>query len=72
MLQLLGTAMHAWGNVDEARFVLDQLISDHPDSRSAKRLVRVLERPAGEEPAAEIFVRPYRIRGVSPLTGAAY
>lgn len=72
MLALLGTAMHAWGSTDEARDVLAQLERDHPESTALKRLARTLAKPGGEPPPDEIFVRPYRIRGVSPLTGAAY
>jgi outer membrane assembly lipoprotein YfiO len=64
---LLGTAMHAWGHVDEARGVLESFASASPESRLVKRLERRLARPAGEQPEEEIFVRPYRIRGVSGL-----
>ena len=69
MMLLLGVALHNWGHTDEARDVLATLNLDHPDTSAARKLARHLERPPGEEPTDEVFVRPYRISGGAPMAG---
>ena len=71
-LALLGRAMHSWGHVSEATGVRDRLASEHPGARDLKKLDRWLSRAPGEPPDEKVFVRPYRIRGISPLGGGAY
>jgi len=71
-LALLGTALHAWGEVDEAGEIRSRLARDFPDSAFVRKLDRAQSKPAGTPPDERIFIRPYRIRGVSPLGGGAY
>jgi outer membrane protein assembly factor BamD len=71
-LRMLGEAQHRWGLTSEALQTRETLAQSLPNSPALRRLDRVLASPAGAPPEDEIFVRPYRIRGVSPLTGAAY
>lgn len=66
-LQLLGTALHRWGETTQAQAVREQLATDHPDSRQLRQLDRVLAGPAGEPPDEKVFVRPYRIRGAQQI-----
>lgn len=68
-MQLLGTSLHAWGFVDEAARVRDQLATEHPEGPWVARLDRQLARPAGSPPDEKIFIRPYRIRGMGPQGG---
>lgn len=64
-LVYLGTALHAWGEVDQAGLVRQRLADAYPDSRYLGQLDRVLGRPAGTPPDERVFVRPYRIRGAA-------
>jgi outer membrane protein assembly factor BamD len=61
----LGTALHAWGSVEEANAVRTQLAADFPDSPYLNDLDRQLAKAPGQPPDEKVFVRPYRIRGVS-------
>ncbi|MBX2800425.1 MAG: outer membrane protein assembly factor BamD [Myxococcales bacterium] len=65
-LQLLGTAMHAWGDTDEALQVRERLAQAHPESIALKRLDRAMSGAPGVRPDEKVFVRPYRIRGALP------
>ena len=69
-MKYLGTALHAWGQVQEANAVRDRLAAEFPGSPYLNRLDRVLARPPGSPPDEKIFVRPYRIRGVQIPPGA--
>lgn len=69
-LELLGTALHAWGDTAEAEQVRERLAEAAPESSYLRRLDRALQRPAGEPPDEKVFVRPYRIRGLG-LQGPA-
>lgn len=60
----LGTALHAWGRVDEARQVRERLAET--DSKLIHRLDRRLAKDPGEPPDEKKFIRPYRIRGLTP------
>jgi len=60
----LGTAMHAWGDVDEAAQVRDRMVEEA--NPLVAKLERRLARPPGERPDEKVFVRPYRIRGMVP------
>ena len=71
-LALWGVALHRWGRVNEADQVRAQLAERSPDSGPLHRLDHELARPAGTPPDEKIFVRPYKIRGVSPVTGQPY
>lgn len=62
-LQYLGTALHAWGEVDEAQAVRERLAQAAPDSKYLRRLDRELGKPPGTPPDEKVFLRPYRIRG---------
>lgn len=62
-LQLLGTSLHAWGDVEAARAVREQLAGIDGAGDQLARLDRVLGRPPGTRPEEEIFSRPYRIQG---------
>lgn len=64
-LRLLGMARHAWGDVEGAKEVRERLAADQPDSAALARLDRYLERPPGERPKEEVFIRPYRVRGLA-------
>lgn len=70
-LQYLGTALHAWGEVDEAQRVRERLAQEFPDSSELSRLDRALGREPGQPPDEKIFVRPYRIRGLDAAAAAA-
>jgi len=63
-LLYLGTAMHAWGDVDEATQIRERM-ADEGNPLLAK-LERRLSRPPGEKPDEKVFIRPYRIRGATP------
>ena len=60
----LGTSLHAWGRVDEAAQVRERLAET--DSKLLPRLDRRLLKDPGEPPDEKKFIRPYRIRGLSP------
>jgi outer membrane protein assembly factor BamD len=62
-LAMLGTSLHAWGQLEEAKGVRERLAADFPDSPHLRHLDRILAKPPGEPPDEKIFVRPYRIRG---------
>lgn len=64
-LSWLGASLHAWGEVDEAQRVRAKLAEQYPDSPWLHRLDRKLAKPPGEPPDEKIFVRPYRIRGMT-------
>jgi hypothetical protein len=64
-LQYLGTSLHAWGEVEEAKRVRERLAEAYPDSSWLHALDRKLARPPGTPPDEKIFVRPYRIRGLA-------
>lgn len=70
-LVYLGTALHEWGSVNEAIAVRDRLATDFPDSGYLHQLERRLAKAPGEPPDEKVFVRPYRIRGVSAPAPAA-
>lgn len=70
-LAMLGTALHAWGNSEEALSVRERLIAAAPDSSHLRQLDRALARPAGTRPDDNVFVRPYRIRGLGLQDPAA-
>lgn len=61
-LLLLGTALHAWGDVEAAKQVRARLVQDAPDSDWLRHLDRVLAREPGTRPDERVFIRPYRIR----------
>ena len=69
-LELLGTALHAWGSTGEAEQIRERLAEAAPESAYLRRLDRALGRPPGEPPDEKVFVRPYRIRGLG-LQGPA-
>ena len=71
-LMLLGTALHNWGEVEQSAEIRTRLAKAYPDSPQLRKLDRVQAQPAGMPPDERIFIRPYRIRGVSPLGGGAY
>ena len=71
-LSLLGRSLHAWGHVEEAVEVRERLLAEHPDSGDLRRLDRWMSKAPGEQPNEDVFIRPYRIRGISPLGGGAY
>lgn len=60
----LGTALHAWGSVDEAAQVRERLAES--ESKLVPKLDRRLARAPGEQPDEKKFIRPYRIRGMTP------
>jgi outer membrane protein assembly factor BamD len=60
----LGTALHAWGQTAEATQVRERLAET--ESKLIVKLDRRLAKPAGEQPDEKKFVRPYRIRGMTP------
>jgi len=60
----LGTAMHAWGDTDEATQIRDRMAEE--SNPMLAKLDRRLRRPAGEKPDEKVFIRPYRIRGMVP------
>lgn len=62
-LVYLGTALHAWGSVDEANAVRERLATDFPESAYLHELDRQLAKPPGQPPDEKVFIRPYRIRG---------
>ncbi len=62
-LQLLGTSLHAWGDVEAARAVREKLAGIPESGQQLAKLDRVLSRPPGAPPEEEIFSRPYRIQG---------
>jgi outer membrane protein assembly factor BamD len=66
-LYWMGTAMHAWGDTDEAVQVRDRLAEE--DSPLLSKLDRRLAKPPGERPDEKVFIRPYRIRGMTPGMG---
>lgn len=70
-LAYLGTALHEWGEVDEANTVRERLAADFPESPYLHRLDRQLAKPPGQPPDEKVFVRPYRIRGVVAPTASA-
>jgi outer membrane protein assembly factor BamD len=61
-LRMLGTALHAWGDVDGAARVREQLAARPDADGSLAKLDRKLARPPGAKPEEELFIRPYRIR----------
>jgi outer membrane protein assembly factor BamD len=63
---LLATARHAWGDVEGAREARNQL-AELSDGGLIGRVDRVLARPPGVKPREEIFIRPYRIRGMAQM-----
>lgn len=65
-LAFMGRSLHAWGEVDAAKDVLSRMQTDLPDSRQTLRLARWTEAPAGEAPDEKVFVRPYKVRGMTP------
>jgi outer membrane protein assembly factor BamD (BamD/ComL family) len=67
-LSVLGTSLHAWGDVDLAVQVRERLAEEAPESRWLARLDRHMARPPGEKPDEKVFIRPYRIRGGGPGT----
>jgi outer membrane protein assembly factor BamD len=71
-LVLLGTALHSWGEVEKSAEIRARLERDFPGSVQLKRLDRVQAKAPGSRPDERVFIRPYRIRGVSSLGGGAY
>jgi outer membrane protein assembly factor BamD len=65
-LYLLGVARHSWGNVSGAEEARGRLSAEHPESTFLARLDKELTKPPGEKPNEAVFVRPYRIRGMTP------
>ncbi len=61
---MLGSALHAWGQVEEAQQVRERLAET--ESKLLDRLDRQLAREPGEPPDEKKFIRPYRIRGMVP------
>lgn len=64
-MRLQGMAKHAWGDVEGAKAVRERLAKAHPDSAQLKQLDRYLKRDPGEKPKEEVFIRPYRVRGLA-------
>lgn len=62
-LALMGRALHAWGETQQAQQILARLKRDHPETSAVHQLEGWLQRPAGEKPDEKIFVRPYKVRG---------
>ena len=60
----LGTALHAWGSVDEAQQVRERLAET--GSRYVATLDRRLQKEPGQPPDEKRFIRPYRVRGLAP------
>jgi len=60
----LGTALHAWGEVDEAAQVRERLVE--AESGLVAKLDRRLQKEPGQPPDEKKFIRPYRIRGATP------
>ena len=69
-LQLMGTAMHRWGDVAAAEETRTRLSELAPDSVMLRRLDRAMSDPPGTRPDEKVFVRPYRIRGITPQVPA--
>lgn len=63
-MALLGKAQHAWGDVEGATRTRERLAADHPDSRYVGQLDRILAKAPGVRPKEEVFIRPYRVRGM--------
>lgn len=63
---LLAIARHAWGDVDGARTAREKLAALDDGGNLMARVDRALARPAGEKPRDEVFIRPYRVRGLIP------
>ena len=63
---LLAMARHAWGDVDGARTARDRLEAASDDGTLLARVDRQLARPPGRKPREEVFIRPYRVRGLLP------
>lgn len=61
-LVLLGTSMHAWGDVEAAQQVRERLAEESPGSEYLRELDRVLTKQPGVRPDERVFIRPYRIR----------
>lgn len=62
-LYLLGVARHAWGDVEGAKDAREQLAKVEDAEAKLNKLDRTLEKPPGEKPKEEVFIRPYRVRG---------
>ncbi len=60
-------AAHRVGRTIEAEAARDRLVALHPDSRWLPSVVKVLEEPPGSPPEDEVFVRPYRMPGMTQL-----
>jgi len=71
-LMLLGTALHSWGAIEESAEIRNRLAESYPSSSQLRKLDRIQTKPAGAPPDERVFIRPYRIRGVSSLGGGAY
>lgn len=63
-------AAHRVGRVEEALAARERLAVDHPDGTWLTAVDRALVEPAGSPPEDEIFVRPYRIPGMTALPPA--
>ncbi|MEZ4317091.1 MAG: outer membrane protein assembly factor BamD [Myxococcota bacterium] len=68
-LMWLGRARHEWGDVEGAKEARERLAEAHPESRELGRLDRWLAREPGEKPKEEVFIRPYRVRGLAQPGG---
>lgn len=62
---LLGMALHATGDVDQASQVRAKLAETAPDSSELEQLDRTLAKAPGTPPEETVFVRPYRTRGAA-------
>ncbi len=63
---LLAIARHAWGDVEGARDARERLQQVDADGKLIARVDRRLARPPGTRPREEVFIRPYRVRGLTP------
>ena len=67
-LYMLGMSRHRWGDTKGAAEAREMLAADHADSGYLERLDKELAKEPGTKPDEAVFVRPYRIRGLTPGT----
>ncbi|MCA9569649.1 MAG: outer membrane protein assembly factor BamD [Myxococcales bacterium] len=63
---LLAIARHAWGDVQGAQEARQNLVAFDDSGTLVAKVDRHLARPPGERPREEVFIRPYRVRGLMP------
>jgi len=65
-LSLLARAFHGTGQVEAAQMTRDRLKNQFPHSRFLLKVDSALKKPPGQPPEEEIFIKPYRIPGMTP------